>query len=283
MTRPTEPVRTVHEICALLAGNEASDLSPPDLQAACVLLERTPLMQDRGPPAPRGRTPPGRHRRQDGHGPARPAEGAPRARGPRAVPRAPLQRYGTAPARRHRPPGQAPPLPRGPRSSGRITPSRPPWAGAANRRKSTESPRERPGSALPAPSHRPDFTRSTPEPVHAPSQSSPGSRQGDAGDGTIPGADRSQVRPPQEVHLVGRGTMHGRPPRTRAPDHRPSAGHARCMAVAPACGAGAVPGGCRLGSQGRRPPLPLECRFPTWQRLRVPSRSRTASETPGWP
>lgn len=42
-------------------------------------------------------------------------------------------------------------------------------------------------------------------------------------------------------------------------------------------------GGGRLGGQGLRPPLPPECRFPTWQRLRVLSRSRTASETPGWP
>lgn len=38
-----------------------------------------------------------------------------------------------------------------------------------------------------------------------------------------------------------------------------------------------------VSAVSRRPPLPLECRFPTWQRLRVPSRSRTASETPGWP
>ena len=62
MTLPTEPVRTVREICALLAGNEASDLAPPDLQAACVLMKRTPVMQDRGTPAPRGQTPPERHR-----------------------------------------------------------------------------------------------------------------------------------------------------------------------------------------------------------------------------
>ena len=64
MTLATEPVRTVSEICALLAGNEASELSPPEPEAACLLMERTPVMQDRGTPAPRGQTPPERHRRQ---------------------------------------------------------------------------------------------------------------------------------------------------------------------------------------------------------------------------
>lgn len=275
MTLPTEPVRTVHEICALLAGSEASDLSPPDLQAAWVLMERTPVMQDRGTPPPRGQTPPERYRRQDGHGPARPADGAPRARIPRAVPRAPLQRYGTAPARADSP------LPLGPRSSGRITPNRPPWAGAANRRKSTGSPRERSGSALPAPSppasrvqRQSPFTHPlSPPPDPARAMQTTARSRGRTG----------RRSAPQDVHPIGSGTIHGRPPRTRAPNHWPSAGHARCMAVAPACGAGAVPAGCRLGGQSRRPPLPLECRFPTLQRLRVPSRSRTASETPGWP
>ncbi len=275
MTLPTEPVRTVHEICALLAGSEASDLSPPDLQAAWVLMERTPVMQDRGTPPPRGQTPPERYRRQDGHGPARPADGAPRARIPRAVPRAPLQRYGTAPARADSP------LPLGPRSSGRITPNRPPWAGAANRRKSTQSPRERSGSALPA--------RQAPR-LHA--------FNARARSRTLSVLPRIPPGRCRRRHDPGGGPVAGPPPKTCIPS-----GGGPCTAGHPEPGlqttgrvratpdawpwhplAGREPSRPDVVSAvSRRPPLPLECRFPTWQRLRVPSRSRTASETPGWP
>ena len=48
MALSTERIRTLDDIRAFLAGNEASDLCPPVCEAAYALMERRLVMQDRG-------------------------------------------------------------------------------------------------------------------------------------------------------------------------------------------------------------------------------------------